>query len=501
MLPLFALMLTVLIGMAAFAVDLGWFFVNATRVQRTAEAAALSGVVELPTDLPEATAVALAVADHNGYPVDADTSVTVVPQPNGNETQLRVTITDTVGTFFSRVFGMDTVTIQRTATAEYVPPLPLGSPGNQFGNSCDPLQPGCSGQPNFWANIHGRHTDTRMGDAYSSYCFDGSGSGSPSCAQNPSYRSTGYLYGVERGTAAGFRIYFTDLEHRNNSGAFPTGDNLRTGDRGCEDWGQSGDPNPGPSAPDCGITMRVELFAPDATPLDVSDNTLLCSTDVSPEPQQDVTASYVWDYPNGDNCFRVLPASDGIYVVRVRVLDSGGDDDGLNRYAIRAYAPTGGTPLLYGIGDMSLYNNAAGTLTDFYLARVDEFYRGRQFVVELYDPGEANPGGDIQLLEPNGASAWQITPSCEMYTRDEVTDPWAYEGTLADCEFFANNNGGADDYNGRWIKLEVALPDTYSCSANCWWKLNYDYPGTVSDTTTWRGYVIGAPVHLVPNGG
>ena len=39
-----SLMLTFLIGAAAFAVDLGWLYVNSSRIQRTADAAALGGV-------------------------------------------------------------------------------------------------------------------------------------------------------------------------------------------------------------------------------------------------------------------------------------------------------------------------------------------------------------------------------------------------------------------------------------------------------------------------
>jgi hypothetical protein len=43
------------------------------------------------------------------------------------------------------------------------------------------------------------------------------------------------------------------------------------------------------------------------------------------------------------------------------------------------------------------------------------------------------------------------------------------------------------------------LPPEYAC-ATCWWKMNYVYtPGGVNDTTTWRAYMIGNPIHLVPS--
>ncbi len=46
-LVLFALMLTFLLGTAAFVVDLAWIWVNELKVQRAADAAALAGVVHL----------------------------------------------------------------------------------------------------------------------------------------------------------------------------------------------------------------------------------------------------------------------------------------------------------------------------------------------------------------------------------------------------------------------------------------------------------------------
>jgi len=33
---------------------------------------------------------------------------------------------------------------------------------------------------------------------------------------------------------------------------------------------------------------------------------------------------------------------------------------------------------------------------------------------------------------------------------------------------------------------------------SCWWKMNYAYSSGVNDTTTWRAYMIGNPIHLVP---
>ena len=78
------------------------------------------------------------VGDRNGYRNDGSGSVTP-KEVVGHPTQLNVAISKTVPTYFMKVFGVNSVTLARDATAEYVRPLPLGSPDNQFGND-----PGCA---------------------------------------------------------------------------------------------------------------------------------------------------------------------------------------------------------------------------------------------------------------------------------------------------------------------------------------------------------------------
>jgi len=319
-----------------------------------------------------------------------------------------------------------------------------------------------------------------MGDAYSSRCAVGEGSGSSGCSVNPDYRPSGYLYGIEANGGAAFTVQFNDIEFRWDSAVQGTGDDIRTGDRGCEDWGVSGVP--------CGPNVRIDLFAPDATPLDVSDNFLICSTVVGVQPQ--VLESDPYSFGSQGLCSVPSPI-DGIYVLQVRVAaPGGGPDSGLNRYSLRA---TGGARL-YAIGDMSLYNNASGSTTDFFLAQVDDIYRGKTFVVELYDPGDAAGGGTVQIKDPTG----NTYPSCAMATRPSGSSTWTAQGTRTPCQFFAQNSGSAN-YDGDWVKLEMDLPDTYTCGS-CWWKVNYVFGGGVNDTTTWRAYVVGAPVHVIPNG-
>ncbi|HEY6634781.1 MAG TPA: pilus assembly protein TadG-related protein, partial [Acidimicrobiia bacterium] len=116
--------MVVLMGMAAFGVDLAWFYLNSSRVQRAADAASLAGVINLPGDEPEALADATAVAIQNGY--DGTVAGTSVTPVRISANQLEVTISQDVPTFFLKVFGMQSQTITEVATAEYIPPLKLG---------------------------------------------------------------------------------------------------------------------------------------------------------------------------------------------------------------------------------------------------------------------------------------------------------------------------------------------------------------------------------------
>jgi Putative Flp pilus-assembly TadE/G-like len=477
---LVALSMVVLLGMAAFGSDLAWFYLNAARVQRAADGAALSGVIWLPTNVGLANSTAFDIANRNGYDdTDPDVTVTsgVVP---GEPNQLEVTVQDIVPTFFLRVLGFDTMTIERSAIAEFIPPLKLGSPDFRFGNSCDPTQPGCTGQANFWANIHGKWTDTQFGDAYSSYCAFGQPTDDPNCAQNPIARPGGYLYGVEG--SGNFQVQFNDLAFHNISGGQTTSDYIRTGDRGCEDWGNN--------QATCGPTMYVALYAPDPTPLDISDNTKLCEATIPPVAQVAPSAGYSFVPPDGQACWTQSGA--GIYVLQVKVVDPGNTQDraGLNRYAVQA---SGAGAKLFALGDFSIYNNASGSTTSFYLAEVPTYYHGKTFVVELYDAGESANNGTLQVVDPSGSPF--NGGECRIYSRNNTGVPWSLQTTISagsPCQELVTPG----EYNGRWLKFELDLPPTYSC-ANCWWKMNYVYTSGVSDTTTWRAYMIGNPIHLI----
>ena len=68
-LPFVGAILLLLLGIAAFAVDLGWLYLNGARLQRAADSSALAGVVFLPGDIPNVVANAVNGANANGWDI------------------------------------------------------------------------------------------------------------------------------------------------------------------------------------------------------------------------------------------------------------------------------------------------------------------------------------------------------------------------------------------------------------------------------------------------
>jgi hypothetical protein len=135
MLVLFVVSIFVLTGITAIVVDVSWYWANSLRVQRAADAAALAGVVWLPGNPTTAYSTARAEATKNGYTSGGGTVVTPIKDPDssGNNRRLGVTISAPVGTFFMKIFGISTITATRSSKAEFVLPVPMGSPENYYG--------------------------------------------------------------------------------------------------------------------------------------------------------------------------------------------------------------------------------------------------------------------------------------------------------------------------------------------------------------------------------
>ncbi len=130
---IFAGAMVLFVLLAAVVIDVSWYWANTLRMQRAADAAALAGVVYLPGNPSLAISTARAEAVKNGYTNGVGgISVTPVQDPS-NSRRLRVNVSGPVGTYFARVIGITSWHASRDAKADFVLPVPMGSPQNYYG--------------------------------------------------------------------------------------------------------------------------------------------------------------------------------------------------------------------------------------------------------------------------------------------------------------------------------------------------------------------------------
>jgi hypothetical protein len=118
-LVMFVLALFVLLGMAAVAVDVGFFFSQRRGLQNAADAAALAGAHALPENAAEARASAQEWADRNGYGAAGGAVVTIVTPYKGDAAKVEVTIEKQVPAFFARALGMNAFDVKARAVGSH----------------------------------------------------------------------------------------------------------------------------------------------------------------------------------------------------------------------------------------------------------------------------------------------------------------------------------------------------------------------------------------------
>ena len=107
------LFLVVLVGMAAAVLDVGSWYREDRELQSTMDAAALAAAQALPDDPGEADALANQYATKNGGGLDG---VEISTTNISNDT-VKVTGSRPAPGFFSKIFGVDSVTVNGTAKA------------------------------------------------------------------------------------------------------------------------------------------------------------------------------------------------------------------------------------------------------------------------------------------------------------------------------------------------------------------------------------------------
>jgi hypothetical protein len=485
------LLLIVFMGMAALAIDLGWLYYNQLNTRKAAEAAALAGVVHMPLPgcidpgpLDEPTTVARDIARQQGYQHNFG-GVTVATAKGTNCNQLEVDIARTYGTFFLQVFGVDQVEINQAATAEYLPPLKLGSDESYLGE--DPLTSGRN--RDFFVAINGTRRRKGSGDPFATKCAGtGTSHNCPDTGANigVEFSSPAYYYAVEVEPADNTRqlnVQIFDGHHCNMQGG------TLTPDATCA----ATDTQEYDGGADYQLTFR--LYAPDSTPADWTDNSsngpALCSRTFRYQPDE------VGQWHSLNNC--PISAVSGIYVLEVDMIEAtpalGDNNISVSAFSIRATIDGNldNSAAVYGLGAMSLWMPEFGSDPRFKIVRLDEIYAGSELVLSMFDSGDVDGTIDLDFT---GELAGQ---DCLYRVRDEFLNEiqaWGPDDGGAGCYLSITNK----EYNNEWIDFRFTIDPGYSCSGDCWVYVDYDLTGVTDayERTTWAARVDGQPIHLVP---
>jgi Flp pilus assembly protein TadG len=130
-LVLVAAIMVALIGMTAFVVDVGSWFRQQRATQSTVDAAALAGAQALPTDPSNALVIAKDYGAKNGSAGElTDADIKILSTYDANDT-IKVSKKKAADSFFGKIFGVDLVHVDATATAmvgapskaQYVAPI------------------------------------------------------------------------------------------------------------------------------------------------------------------------------------------------------------------------------------------------------------------------------------------------------------------------------------------------------------------------------------------
>lgn len=486
-----------LISFTAMAVDFGSWYVQAQANQRTADAAALAGVVWLP-DMAKAESVAREAALRNGY--QHGVNATVIVQRAGAH-ELRVKVATASRQYFSHLF-IDRFAITRAATAEYVPAVALGSPKNSLGTG---NLPGFNPPDGFWLAASGRcsvaeNGDIRLARFSASYTGNSPGPYPPICggSANAGYDSGGYVFAIDVPQA---------LPNPLNIDVYDATYDPVTGSATDIEFARIN-----PAGSESRFRTRFTIYAPDSTPFDLGDNVQLHTISVDPRNS--------WWRTQWRSIHQITAPVKGTYFVRVQTWDTGGDNRsvGSNGFALRARvgttftecttidpAPLGGPaysaacPQVYAVNDLPVYASLSGLQTDFYLAEIDPRHAGKNLEVTLFDVGEG--AEEIRILDPNGnpaAFTWETACGGGVVA---PAGGCSGSGTVIDVSGTGPQPGAfrmsASRYNDRALVLRIPLPANYaSVYAGNWWKVRYSAGAVMTDRTTWSVKVVGDPVRL-----
>ncbi len=541
MIALFAVMIVVLVGSAAFAIDIAYWHFEQTHEQRAADAAALAGAVTYPADAANSNAQAIAIAMSNGYTVpgasafDADghchlpagATNRICTGPGKQPYQFKVTVVRKVKNLFGGIFGIGTATIAASATGEYLKPLSMGSPSNQFGNDPDntswPLpNPPPLTYPNFWGNIEGAGTAKQQGDAFAANWCDNTvtdGCNGTGDGQNLDYKG-GYYYTVDFTAGATTNLQAFDpafvhvgqfcndgsanLSAASNLGNIPSypegptntadikkrfapvgnstdpkdpGFQYCTGD---QSFSNSRGANVAPATTyqvlkatvpgEPGSAVAVPGCNPITYPGFTGDVSTPLRNGTTPPGAPARFATYFRQWVT---LCQVTGQTGDEYFIHVTT-DNGG---GSNHFALRGVqgafpSKTPAPVTIAGNSYMGLYANVGGNQqTNFYLARLPSAAHGHTLILNLYDIGDADSVGSLKINAPPDSNINFGGNTCK-WTGNLATGALGYApntpkqpwGPLNSINNCQITNvNGGGTWNGQWSTVQIPIPANYTC--------------------------------------
>lgn len=242
--------------------------------------------------------------------------------------------------------------------------------------------------------------------------------------------------------------------------------------------------------------FTFSVYAADATPLNSSDNPLLCQRTVTADSPFELTflGSSRWH----SLCTIPVGSPPGTYYLRVRNAGASTDPkaNGINRFGLVAANGVGSTDpgvvLCTRVSDPTcptwsaqdttpVMVTTAGTVTRFPLHRIPASQVGRMLRLQVWDPGEGVER--IRILRPSGPSSW--TPA---------TFAWSSTGVGSQSSTTSLDVSQAR-FNGRLVAITVDLDGYAPDPANDTWQVEYTTAsGAVTDLATWTAWIADAPI-------
>jgi hypothetical protein len=522
-------MLTIFLSAAAFAIDVANWYLNAERLQRSADAAALGSSVYLPEDPDRARVRADDIVQENGM---QSAAIDAHPSPT-NPNRMYVKVGKDVTSVFGQVLGLKTLHIARDAEAEYSPPIAMGSPSNVLG--VEPpgdvwQNPATAAlQGNYWLTIHGPETSKYDGARWTAGGCSGPTTpeecdrSRPTPGENTVWAPDGqrYVVHVPMGMTGTLRLeaydaayVHTDLHCSDDMANAEPLDPVRYARNDSPYC--AGDTTSNGGAP---MTTSYTLRFPDNSPISPGGVVTGCPTSTFQGFDGDIGNEIIAN-PTGDVaktfhrwtsiCTINLDAiGGGDYVLHVGQGTSG---FGENQFALRA-----GVFNSVGVLDtvssnqvtvssdsrLELLTTSSQTASIFYLAKVRPTFAGRTITTELYSIGDDIPA-DVTILPPleatvNGVPITSFT-SCTRTRPGETTSINAPNCTYPRAS--DRTSGQEPGFVGKHGNINVLVPEGFSCDqispSGCWMRISMTRvrSGQIQDTTSWHTYVNAQMVRL-----